>query len=159
MIVEFLELTFSRHDTCNLLCDTSLAHAPSSPTWRYTGSKTLYLSCPTLLSFWMLHDPIGEEDNSPDVGRKNIKKAIKNNFNRIRHVLALLNERSFGMFLTESFNCFLHTQVSASLLQVNTSVLICCLLHTYDRSRIPHPRLSFKNNIYPVKSSVCFSSV
>ena len=27
MIVEFLELTFSRHDTCNLLCDTSLALA------------------------------------------------------------------------------------------------------------------------------------
>ena len=37
MIVEFLELTFSRHDTCNLLCDTSLALARSSPTWRYTG--------------------------------------------------------------------------------------------------------------------------
>ena len=25
--MEFLELTFSRHDTCNLLCDTSLALA------------------------------------------------------------------------------------------------------------------------------------
>ena len=36
MIVEFLELTFSRHDTCNLRCDTSLALARSSPTWRYT---------------------------------------------------------------------------------------------------------------------------
>ena len=39
MIVEFLELTFSRHDTCNLLCDTSLALARSSPTRRYTGSQ------------------------------------------------------------------------------------------------------------------------
>ena len=38
MIVEFLELTFSRHDTCNLLCDTSLALARSSPTRRYTGN-------------------------------------------------------------------------------------------------------------------------
>ena len=37
MILEFLELTFSRHDTCNLLCDTSLALARSSPTRRYTG--------------------------------------------------------------------------------------------------------------------------
>ena len=37
MIVEFLELTFGRHDTCNLLCDTSLALARSSPTRRYTG--------------------------------------------------------------------------------------------------------------------------
>ena len=36
MIVELLELTFSRHDTCNLLCDTSLALARSSPTRRYT---------------------------------------------------------------------------------------------------------------------------
>ena len=35
--MEFLELTFSRHDTCNLLCDTSLALARSSPTRRYTG--------------------------------------------------------------------------------------------------------------------------
>ena len=39
MIVEFLEITFSRHDTCNLLCDTSLAPARSSPTRRYTGIK------------------------------------------------------------------------------------------------------------------------
>ena len=38
MDVEFLELTFSRHDTCNLLCDTSLALARSSPTRRYTGN-------------------------------------------------------------------------------------------------------------------------
>ena len=37
MIVEFLEITFSRHDTCKLLCDTSLALARSSPTRRYTG--------------------------------------------------------------------------------------------------------------------------
>ena len=35
--MEFLELTFSRHDSCNLLCDTSLALARSSPTRRYTG--------------------------------------------------------------------------------------------------------------------------
>ena len=35
--MEFLELTFSRHDTCKLLCDTSLAFARSSPTRRYTG--------------------------------------------------------------------------------------------------------------------------
>ena len=39
MIVEFLELTFSRHDTCKLLCDTSLALARSSPTRRYTGNN------------------------------------------------------------------------------------------------------------------------
>ena len=37
MIVEFLELTFGRHDTCKLLCDTSLALARFSPTRRYTG--------------------------------------------------------------------------------------------------------------------------
>ena len=44
MIVEFLELTFSRQDTCNLLCDTSLALARSSPTRRYTGfMDTLYI--------------------------------------------------------------------------------------------------------------------
>ena len=43
--MEFLELTFSRHDTCNLLCDTSLALARSSPTWRYTGTK-----------LWIWHD-------------------------------------------------------------------------------------------------------
>ena len=41
MIVEFLELTFSRHDTCNLLCDTSLALARFSPTRRYTGNICL----------------------------------------------------------------------------------------------------------------------
>ena len=35
--MEFLVLTFSRHDTCNLLCDTSLALARVSPTRRYTG--------------------------------------------------------------------------------------------------------------------------
>ena len=35
--MEFVELTFSRHDTCNLLCDTSLALARFSPTRRYTG--------------------------------------------------------------------------------------------------------------------------
>ena len=39
--MEFLELTFSRHDTCNLLCDTSLALARASPTWRYSGSYRL----------------------------------------------------------------------------------------------------------------------
>ena len=39
MIVEFLEITFSRHDTCKLLCDTSLALARSSPTRRYTGKE------------------------------------------------------------------------------------------------------------------------
>ena len=44
MIVEFLELTFSRHDTCKLLCDTSLALARSSPTRRYTGN-TFFLIC------------------------------------------------------------------------------------------------------------------
>ena len=41
MIVEFLELTFSRHDTCKLFCDTSLALARSSPTRRYTGFQKL----------------------------------------------------------------------------------------------------------------------
>ena len=39
--MEFLELTFSRHDTCNLLCDTSLALARFSPTRRYTGNRYL----------------------------------------------------------------------------------------------------------------------
>ena len=38
--MEFLEITFSRHDTCKLLCDTSLALARSSPTRRYTGIDT-----------------------------------------------------------------------------------------------------------------------
>ena len=38
MIVEFLEITFSRHDTCKLLCDTSLALARSSPTRRYLNN-------------------------------------------------------------------------------------------------------------------------
>ena len=42
--MEFLELTFSRHDTCNLLCDTSLALAGSSPTRRYTGIITLFFN-------------------------------------------------------------------------------------------------------------------
>ena len=37
MIAEFLEVTFSRHGTCKLLYDTSLALARSSPTRRYTG--------------------------------------------------------------------------------------------------------------------------
>ena len=37
MIAEFLEVTFSRHGTCKLLCDTSLVLARSSPTRRYTG--------------------------------------------------------------------------------------------------------------------------
>ena len=37
MIVEFLEVTFSRHGTCKLLYDTSLALARLSPTRRYTG--------------------------------------------------------------------------------------------------------------------------
>ena len=37
MIAEFLEVTFSRHGTCRLLYDTSLALARSSPTRRYTG--------------------------------------------------------------------------------------------------------------------------
>ena len=36
--MEFLELIFSRHGTCKLLCDTSLALARSSPTRRYTGN-------------------------------------------------------------------------------------------------------------------------
>ena len=42
--MEFLELTFSRHDTCNLLCDTSLSLARSSPTWRYTGNIEFLLN-------------------------------------------------------------------------------------------------------------------
>ena len=37
MIVEFLEVAFSRHGTCKFLCDISLALARSSPTRRYTG--------------------------------------------------------------------------------------------------------------------------
>ena len=37
MIAEFLEVTFSRHGTCKLLCDTSFALARSSPTRRYTA--------------------------------------------------------------------------------------------------------------------------
>ena len=44
--MEFLELTFSRHDTCNLLCDTSLALARFSPTRRYTGLYRLGLTQP-----------------------------------------------------------------------------------------------------------------
>ena len=43
MIVEFLEITFSRHDTCKLLCDTSLALARSSPTRRYTGTLRIHV--------------------------------------------------------------------------------------------------------------------
>ena len=43
MIVEFLEITFSRRDTCKLLCDTSLALARSSPTRRYTGTYVCML--------------------------------------------------------------------------------------------------------------------
>ena len=35
--MEFLELTFSRHGTCKILSDTTLALARSSPTRRYTG--------------------------------------------------------------------------------------------------------------------------
>ena len=41
MIAEFLELTFSRHGTCKLLYDTSLALARSSPTRRYTGIRMI----------------------------------------------------------------------------------------------------------------------
>ena len=41
MNVKFLEITFSRHGTCKLLCDTSLALARSSPTRRYTGYYVL----------------------------------------------------------------------------------------------------------------------
>ena len=37
MIAEFLEVSYSRHGTCKLLYDTSLALARSSPTRRYTG--------------------------------------------------------------------------------------------------------------------------
>ena len=50
MIVELLELTFSRHDTCNLLCDTSLALARFSPTRRYTG-----WAGPRILRFFLLN--------------------------------------------------------------------------------------------------------
>ena len=42
MIVGFLEVTFSRHGTCKLLCDTSLALARSSPTRRYTGIYMIF---------------------------------------------------------------------------------------------------------------------
>ena len=38
MIVEFLEVTFSRHGTCKLFYGTYLALARSSPTRRYTGT-------------------------------------------------------------------------------------------------------------------------
>ena len=40
-MAEFLETTFSRHGTCKLLCDTSLALARSSPIRRYTGNTQL----------------------------------------------------------------------------------------------------------------------
>ena len=40
MIVEFLELTFSRHGSWNILSDATLALARSSPTRRYTGVIT-----------------------------------------------------------------------------------------------------------------------
>ena len=39
--MEFIQVTFSRHGTCKLLCDTSLALARSSPTKRYTGFRHL----------------------------------------------------------------------------------------------------------------------
>ena len=42
-MAEFLEITFSRHGTFKLLCDTSLALARSSPTRRYTGLSTVSL--------------------------------------------------------------------------------------------------------------------
>ena len=41
--MEFLELTFGRHVTCNLLCDTSLVLARSSPTRRYTGHYSFFV--------------------------------------------------------------------------------------------------------------------
>ena len=43
--MEFLEVTFNRHGTCKLLCDTSLTLARSSPTRRYTGKIGLALVC------------------------------------------------------------------------------------------------------------------
>ena len=54
MIVEFLEVTFSRYDTCKLLYDTSLALARSSPTRRYTGFLRILLTKLTKLTgmFW-----------------------------------------------------------------------------------------------------------
>ena len=42
MIAEFLEVTFSRHGTCKLLYDTSLALARASPTRRYIGNYELH---------------------------------------------------------------------------------------------------------------------
>ena len=42
--ISSLELIFSRHGTCKLLCDTSLALARSSPTRRYTGLYVLQIT-------------------------------------------------------------------------------------------------------------------
>ena len=41
-----LYLPFSRHGTCKLLCDTSLALARSSPTRRYTGHNSYHNHLP-----------------------------------------------------------------------------------------------------------------
>ena len=46
--MEFLELTFSRHDTCNLLCDTSHSLARSSPTRRFTGLYEYVVIAPNI---------------------------------------------------------------------------------------------------------------
>ena len=55
MIAEFLEVTFSRHGTCKLLCDTSLVLARSSPTRRYTG-KYVYNISSGYLQKWLRYD-------------------------------------------------------------------------------------------------------
>ena len=57
MIAEFLEVTFSRHGTCKLLYDTSLALARSSPTRRYTGINT------EVFAFISVYGPNSDQPN------------------------------------------------------------------------------------------------
>ena len=60
--MEFIQVTFSRHGTRKILCDTSLALARSSPTRRYTGyiSTYYYLNSAIILAevlFQSFHYP------------------------------------------------------------------------------------------------------
>ena len=88
MIAEFLEVTFSRHGTCKLLYDTSLALARSSPTRRYTG---ILLTGPTKL----FGNEVCKIDGGPSAKHEDRSQILQaefpNNFVRLRSVRCFLH--------------------------------------------------------------------
>ena len=82
MIVEFLEIVFSRHDKCKLLSDTSLALARSSPTMRYTGQSMEWIELKRS-SPVQIHEPLILIQSNPADDPETESSSVQSGHNRV----------------------------------------------------------------------------